>query len=145
MARNIGNLPLIGSRLISNVGRIAKVACALEGVGKRRIKIHVARQAEIGLCRDIGSPNAHLPQIHHHPAILSVALRHGYYLVGYVVVVAIGTEIEAVKQCPLVAAGIGVLESQIILIDHLGAQRGVAHIGIIQVVEGGHTESSLDE
>ena len=83
----------------------------------------------------------HFADVHHHPPIHTGAFGHGYNLVGHMVVVGIAADAHAAVEA-LGADGLP-LKADIVLVHVFRIERGIADVGVVEVVEGGHTEDAL--
>ena len=115
----------------------------LVGVVHADIHHHIEWEVERGACREVDTTNLHLANVHHHPAIHASALWHGNNLVGHIIVIGIGSHAHTTVEA--VGANGLPLEAHIILVHKLRIERHVADVGIVEVVERGHTENALVE
>ena len=90
--------------------------------------------------RHVRAANFHVTEIHHHPAILSVALGNGDDFIGHLVVVGVGADVQ---RCE--ASLRDVLKPDVILDGVFRVQLDVPDVDIIQIVESGHPENALVE
>ena len=84
----------------------------------------------------------HLAEVEHRPAeLLSLGVCHNLVFHGVVVAVGLYAHMAHDACCPRLVEH----QSHVILRGGLGAQHGIAHVGIVEVVEGGHAETPFHE
>ncbi len=124
------------------VGGTGDVDGFLVGVLELGGEAYVGGEVERGPQLGVDAPDVHAAQVEHGPAEL-LALGVGDDLVPDVVVVGVGADAQV---CEPGAGGLQVVEDAgIVLYGGLGAQEGIAHVGVVEVVEGGHAVALLVE
>ncbi len=137
MPRDVRNLvTVVGIRRVSDINRV------LPGVPQTDNGSQFSER-QTGVESRVQAGDPHLAQIEHRPAEL-LAFRIGYDLVGDPVAVAVDRDLD-----PGVSRHIHKLAGESGTHVELGGifrlQGGVAHIGVVEVVEGRHPEHPFPE
>ena len=129
------------------VVRVGEILRPLVGVGALYVKSYAVTEMPFESGIDIHPAYLHISEVHHHPAVLRVAFGYGYYLVVYLVEVAVGFDVEVgLHQCAdRRAESACIFDPAVILRRLFRLKLGVTHVGIVEVVESGHTESLFVE
>ena len=136
MARDVGYLmAIIGPGGRGHVARLLPSVLRTEG---RRPS---GRKLQGGRKKHVGSPDVDPPEVEHRPAKL-LPLRIGYDLVGHRII--IGVHPQAVGTQPSSAVrGVFQMDAAVILVGAFGTETRIAHLRIVEIVEGGHTKTPL--
>ena len=127
--------------LIIRGGGVGDVAGVLVGVLRTDGRDKIATRIAVGLSLDIDALDVDTAQVEHRPAeLLTFGIGHNFIVDG----VVIGVEVHGcvTNDTPLKVLVQG--EARVVLQGTLGHEVGIAHIGIVEVVERRHTEALLD-
>ena len=125
------------------VRRVGTVGGRLVGVVQAEHQRPVPAPTHNRLCRCLHAGNVHLAHVHHHPAVLARALGNGNYLVVHTVEIAVGLHLHMAEQATVPVVRVD--EAKVPLTGRLGLERGIANLGIVEVVERGQAEDAFIE
>ncbi len=137
MMRDIRNLVAV---II--IGRIGHVDGPLVCILAANCKKQVIDRIDSNKSRHVHAPYVNLAKVKHRPAKL-LAFGIGHNLILHLIIIYIRA--DTYRRHHPAAARCLVKQPRVVLRDMLGRQLGIAHIGIIQIVERGHTERFLEK
>ena len=143
MPGNVCYLSAVGAIVGIVVRGVGTVGGRLIGIVEAKHQRPVLVPTHHGLCHHLHAQDVHLAHVHHHPAVLTRTLGNGNYLVVHTVEIAVGLDLHMAEEASVPVVRID--EAEVPLAGRLGLERGIAHLGIVEVVERGQAEDALVE